>query len=240
MERTSFIVRHTLRENTIRLLKHYLFVMINNKENAMKRNQDGFSAVEAILVLVIVSLIGVVGFMVYNNHHKTVNATNSSDSKAAKTPTKATTPTVEQIASYEDCTKGKNTTTDNKAYPPTCTTSDGVVYRPTDPSNFPQGQQQINIPNNPYVTTDTKVSEQGGYCYNNEVPGPQATATLSKTAGTYALVRVSPNCGDSFELAYNKVNSNWTVINTSHLGLCFHSEDNTNASLKDAISKLCN
>ena len=190
-------------------------------------------------MLVIVGLIGVVGLMVYNNHHKNVNASTSSVKKPAKTSAKSIAPSVQLIASYEDCTKAKNTTTDTKAYPPTCTTSEKVVYRPTDPSNFPQGQEQINIPNNPYVTTDSKVAEQDGYCYNNEAPGPQATAALSKTAGTYALVRVSPNCGDSFELAYNKVNSNWTVINKSHLGLCFHPEDNTNTSLQDAINKLC-
>lgn len=210
----------------------------------MKTNQKGFSAVETVLVLVIVALIGVVGFMVYKDHHKTATLTaKSSASKSTKSSAKATTPAAQPITSYTDCIKAKNTTTNIKAYPPTCTTSKGIVYRPTDPNNFAQVQQQINIPDNPYVTTDSKVAEQGGYCYNNEVPGPQATATLSKTAGTYALVRVSPNCGDSFELAYNKTNDTWSVINTSHLGLCFHPEDNSNvnsnATLKDAVSKLC-
>lgn len=206
----------------------------------IRNNQKGFSVVEVALVLVIVALIGGVGYMVYSKHHKAAVTTNSVANESVKAPAKTPTPAVQAIASYENCTKSNDTTTDTKAYPPTCTTSEGVVYRPTDPSNFAHGQQQINIPDNPYVTTDSKVAEQGGYCYNSEVPGPQATATLSKTAGTYALVRVAPNCGDSFELTYNKTNNNWSVINTSHLGLCFHPEDNTNAALQDAIHKLCN
>lgn len=207
----------------------------------MKNDQKGFSIFELLLVIVVFLLVGVIGFMVYNNNHKnTATSNNVSDKKSAKTSTKATAQKEQTITSYSDCTKANNSTTNTKVFPATCTTSGGQVFRPTDPNNFAQGQQQINIPNNPYVTTDPKVSEQGGYCFNNEVPGPQATATLSKTVGTYALVRVSPNCGDSFELTYSKPSSAWTVINTSHLGLCFNPEGNAKPELQDAIKNLCN
>jgi Tfp pilus assembly protein PilE len=217
-----------------------------------QNDQKGFGVVETILVLVIVGLIGVVGFMVYNNHHKatTVAATDLSATKSAKTPNKTTAPAVQPITSYADCIKSKSTTTDIKnTYPPTCTTSEGVVYMPTDPSNFPQGQQQINIPDNPYVAVyDTGAQPKDGYCYTNEVPGPQATATLEKTAGMYALVRVSPNCGDSLQLTYSKTGDHWSKIYGSHLGLCSYKNPDAdpnptitnNPTLMDAVSKLCN
>lgn len=51
----------------------------------MKRNQDGFSAIEIVLVLVIVGLIGIVGFMVYKNSNK------SSDTTITASTTKSTT-----------------------------------------------------------------------------------------------------------------------------------------------------
>jgi Tfp pilus assembly protein PilE len=46
----------------------------------MKNNENGFSAVESLLVIVIVALIGVVGYMVYHNAHKS-NPTTVSTSK---------------------------------------------------------------------------------------------------------------------------------------------------------------
>lgn len=60
----------------------------------LKNNQEGFSAVEAALVLVIVVLIGVVGFMVYKNHSKT-----TTDSTAASSTTKPVTKTSTSTAS---------------------------------------------------------------------------------------------------------------------------------------------
>jgi Tfp pilus assembly protein PilE len=69
----------------------------------MKRNENGFSAVEVILLLVIVSLIGVVGFMVYKNHNKTSNSTTTaSTTKSSTTPTKATPDPYAGWQSYSD------------------------------------------------------------------------------------------------------------------------------------------
>jgi hypothetical protein len=39
--------------------------------NILHKNESGFSAIEAVVVLVIVVLIGTVGWLVYKNHHKT-------------------------------------------------------------------------------------------------------------------------------------------------------------------------
>jgi len=62
----------------------------------LKSDEQGFSAVEVILVLVIVVLIGAVGFLVYKNHNKTTKAsvatTTTTTKPAATTPTKTTTP----------------------------------------------------------------------------------------------------------------------------------------------------
>ena len=58
----------------------------------LSENQYGFSAVEAMLVIVILALIGVVGWLVYENQHKsnpTVSTTLSTSTKPATT-TKAT------------------------------------------------------------------------------------------------------------------------------------------------------
>jgi len=48
------------------------------------KNQNGFSAVEALLVLIIVILIGIVGYMVYRNHHKA--STSSATSTQSTNP----------------------------------------------------------------------------------------------------------------------------------------------------------
>ena len=36
----------------------------------IQKNEKGFSAVEALIILVIVVLIGGVGYLIYKNHHK--------------------------------------------------------------------------------------------------------------------------------------------------------------------------
>ncbi len=50
----------------------------------LKNNNQGFSAVESVLVLAVVVLIGVVGFMVYNNHKKTGTVLSTATKQAAK------------------------------------------------------------------------------------------------------------------------------------------------------------
>lgn len=52
----------------------------------LRNHQAGFSAVEAVMVLVIVALIGVVGFLVYKNH-ETTTASVTTTKPASKAPT---------------------------------------------------------------------------------------------------------------------------------------------------------
>lgn len=69
----------------------------------IKNNNDGFSAVEVVLVLVIVGLIGVVGWIVYKSHHKatTSSVTTTSSTKPAATQ-KATTAPVDPYAGWQN------------------------------------------------------------------------------------------------------------------------------------------
>ena len=38
--------------------------------NKLRRNQSGFGAIEALLIIIIIVFVGVVGYMVYKNHNK--------------------------------------------------------------------------------------------------------------------------------------------------------------------------
>lgn len=68
----------------------------------IQKNQQGFGAVEAVLVLVIVILIGVVGWMVYKNHNKTTNnKTTASNSSANTSPQTKTTQAPDPYAGWQ-------------------------------------------------------------------------------------------------------------------------------------------
>lgn len=60
----------------------------------LNKNEDGFSAVEFILIVIIICLVGAVAYLVYRNHHqpvkvvtltKTVSITNNSSTKSVPT-----------------------------------------------------------------------------------------------------------------------------------------------------------
>ena len=59
--------------------------------NHMKKNQKGFGAAEALLVILIIGIIGAVGWFVYNKQHKTLTS-------VTNTTTKSTTQTLTSIA----------------------------------------------------------------------------------------------------------------------------------------------
>ncbi len=68
----------------------------------LRNDEQGFSAVEVILVLVIVALIGVVGFMVYKNHNTSVVTTTTKP--AATTPAKTTPAPTDPTAGWKSYT----------------------------------------------------------------------------------------------------------------------------------------
>ncbi len=57
------------------------------------KNQDGFSAVETVLVVIVVVLIGVAGWLVYQNNHKKTETKTATTTQA--TPAKTATPTTD-------------------------------------------------------------------------------------------------------------------------------------------------
>jgi len=57
----------------------------------MKNNENGFGAVEGLLVIVVVVLLGVVGYMVYKNHNKVTSNSSTTTSTITTAPAKTTT-----------------------------------------------------------------------------------------------------------------------------------------------------
>lgn len=68
-----------------------MYKIITDTDNHYK-NQQGFTAVEGLLIVLILVVIGAVGYMVYQNGHKTktVSIVTTSGNKQVKTTTKAT------------------------------------------------------------------------------------------------------------------------------------------------------
>jgi hypothetical protein len=56
--------------------------------NKISKNENGFGAIESLLIVAVVVLLGAVGYMVYKNHNKT---TNSSTAITTTAPAKTTT-----------------------------------------------------------------------------------------------------------------------------------------------------
>jgi hypothetical protein len=64
----------------------------------MKKHQSGFSAVEALLIVIIVGLLGLVGWHVHDSHKKT-DTNSTSDNKSSKLPPEVTPQTTSK---YQD------------------------------------------------------------------------------------------------------------------------------------------
>lgn len=68
---------------------------------SFKKNEKGFGAVEAVLIIVIIVLIGAVGYLVYKNHHKTP-AKVVTVTKTVTAAPKSTTTTTSTTKTYTD------------------------------------------------------------------------------------------------------------------------------------------
>lgn len=77
----------------------------------LNKNEQGFGAVEAILVLVIGVLIGVVGWFAWHNHNKTTPTTTTTTTSVTTTPTTTTKPKpVDPYAGWETYTVAEDKT----------------------------------------------------------------------------------------------------------------------------------
>ena len=185
-------------------------LLLNMKK--IKRNEQGFSVVEFVMILVIIVLIGAAGYLVYKNHHKTSTAatTNTSATKpATSTSTKATTTkqasatqtsTCPSLTNVAQVPSGWQTYTSSKynysiSYPASwgVTNSngsvdnlpilDGVLFTP------PQNQgPQYNL----YVTQQSLSSAISNWQndvktknYNGGLSGGPTVTILSNTSCTY-------------------------------------------------------
>ena len=122
---------------------------------------EGFSAVEAVLIIVIVVLLGVVGWMVYKNHHKT--------STASTAKTTATTPATQSPTTVATPTQSADAYAGWKQY---CSNQEKSCFKyPADwvaktaTSVDPNGDGlQITSPNGTSLVFNSAVSGLGGAC----------------------------------------------------------------------------
>src|SRR4051812_2710121 len=108
----------------------------------LPKNQRGFSAVEAILILVIISILGFAGWFVYNaqkSTNKALDDTSASQSTVATQQTKQTqaadqTGTVDGLVTFTYPSAWKLSQVDSEAYDggttqlTTITSPDGETY----------------------------------------------------------------------------------------------------------------
>ncbi|MHB1865236.1 MAG: hypothetical protein ACYCPS_03700 [Candidatus Saccharimonadales bacterium] len=141
----------------------------------LKNNEQGFSAVEIVLVVVIVALIGVVGWLVYKNHHKTItpNVATISNNKPATPTTTPKTPT--NTVTYK--TYSDSAAQASFQYPSTWTLTSirGLCDEPNGcaPSTDHISAQQVTSPDSSVEIVWSGISGIGGDC-NNNVPPTQS------------------------------------------------------------------
>jgi len=96
----------------------------------MYKNQKGFSAIEAILILVIVGLIGFTGWYVWNSKKKTENLYDNS--------TSLNIPKYTVVKTFADCKKLPGSKL-QESYPEVCVTATGKKFTNPDQKPIPEG-----------------------------------------------------------------------------------------------------
>jgi len=142
------------------------------------KNQSGFGAVEALLILIIVILIGVVGWLVYKDHNKT--PANASTTTSTKTATAATTPDPyagwqQYCSSHEKaCFKYPSSWTAKPDCGGPCTDFDSV---------------NLTSPSNTFVSFTSAETGVGGDCDPTTTPHViyNVVEPLSKVPGVYFI-----------------------------------------------------
>jgi hypothetical protein len=91
------------------------------------KNQQGFSAIEAILILVIIGILGFAGWFVYNAQQSTDKTLSDANKSNAATPASKTS----NVATFAEC-KAATGSVIQTTYPEICVTKGGQRF--TDPS----------------------------------------------------------------------------------------------------------
>jgi len=86
----------------------------------LKQNQNGYSAVEIILVVIVLGIVGFTGWFVYHAKQSADKAYEANTSVGAPTPTTT-------ASSYDACTKASGSKI-LETYPEQCVSADGKTY----------------------------------------------------------------------------------------------------------------
>ena len=160
----------------------------------IRNNQQGFSVVEVVLILVIVVLIGVVGWMVYKNHHKDV----ASSANAGST-TKSVNTSKTSINNPVTATKSSSPTANWTSF----TSQDGK-FSLKYPSSW---TVTTNCPSNQFDAGPT--SSSAGVCNNNGNSNPEITIAdtvhgcFPPASGSYSTQQVTVSGTSSKEYRYS-------------------------------------
>jgi Tfp pilus assembly protein PilE len=160
--------------------------------NKISKNENGFTFVEALLIILILAVIGGVGYMVYHNNHKSKTA--SVSTTAAKTSTattsKATTSTSSTLKTYSSDYAGVSF-----QYPSTWS-----LKAQTDAGASSSSAQEavLTSPNGFVLTYYDYIAPRGGTCPNGSqdvtLTSVQQITTANSPHGLY-LVESGSNIG---------------------------------------------
>ncbi len=173
----------------------------------IRKNEEGFSVVEVVLVLVIVGLIGVVGWFVYNNHNKktTPSVSTNTTTKSSTTPAKTTTP--DPYSGWKTYTSSNSLGLGFK-YPASWTVTENK------PSDMCAGQSTTTI--TPPASEAETAFKQIGASYT-----PTSTQNNGATLGSYYEVGIT-KAGQSLPSKCGSDNGstgvyNWNGISETYL-----------------------
>jgi Tfp pilus assembly protein PilV len=168
----------------------------------MKKNQNGFSAIEALLVLVVVGLVGFIGWYVWNNNKSAQPKTNSASNNLSAVTTVSATDTAKTFSySYPS-----NWSVQKYVWTDCCEST--TVAQP----DWAKVPQPIKLKENK-TTVDAAISITGDNTgansvdkeYNNRIIDQFNTYTELKLNGYDALYHVTDFVGPSSAEKYKDV-----------------------------------
>lgn len=152
--------------------------------NKIPKNQKGFGAVEAILILVIIILIGVIGWLVYKNHHKSTTTKNTATTSSSKPKSTTSSTSNNPYAGWNTYTSKLGGFT--LKYPASWNITGFQGYNPVDKNQFTGNESELYISKYPETTTQNNF----GVTVNVNAQAPTATPYNDYPNGT---TKVLPN-----------------------------------------------